>query len=213
MGRVTRPRPRPSRIRSDPARESNRLVREGDHWAFTFAGRTVRVRDLEGIHHLAHLLGEPGREFHVLDLVTLDRGHDVETDRRADDDGRVPDGDAGAMLDDRARTAYRRRLAEIDEDIEDARAAGDIGRAARSEDEREFLVRELSRAFGIGGRSRRAGAASERARVAVTRAVRKAIEQVAEHHDALGDHLRHAVRTGTYCSYEPDPAAPVTWQR
>ena len=60
------------------------------------------------------------------------------------------------MLDARAKDAYRRRLAEIEDDIEQARAFGDTERAAQADAERDFLVRELSRAVGLGGRDRRA---------------------------------------------------------
>ena len=70
-------------------------------------------------------------------------------------------GDAGEMLDVR-KAAYRRRLAEIEDDLEQARALGDIERAAQADTERDFLVRELSRAVGLGGRDRRAASASER---------------------------------------------------
>jgi tetratricopeptide (TPR) repeat protein len=46
---------------------------------------------------------------------------------------------------------------------------GDAERAAQADAERDFLVRELARAFGLGGRDRRAASASERARAGVTR--------------------------------------------
>ena len=115
----------------------------------------MRVRDLKGMHYLARLLAEPGREFHVLDLVAAET-----RDRRADaarPSGRARAlGDAGEMLDERAKEAYRRRLTEIEEDIEQARALGDTERAAQADAERDFLVRELSRAVGLGGRDRRA---------------------------------------------------------
>ena len=116
------------------------------------------------------------------------------------------------MLDARAKNAYRRRLAEIEDDIEQARALGDTERAAQADAERDFLVRELSRAVGLGGRDRRAASASERARVAVTRAVRQAIARIGEHHPELGEHLDRAIRTGTYCAYLPDPRAPAGWR-
>lgn len=73
--------------------------------------------------------------------------------------------------------------------------------------ERGFLLRELSRAVGLSGRDRRAASASERARAAVTRAVRQAITKIGEHHPPLGDHLTRTIRTGTYCAYMPDPRA------
>jgi len=177
----------------------NVFRREGDYWSVVFDGRTVRVRDLKGMRYLAQLLGNPGRELHVLDLVAAETGQQTAL------------GDAGEMLDERAKTAYRRRLVEIEDDIEQAHALGDARREAQADAERDFLVRELARAVGLGGRDRRAASGSERARSGVTRAVRQAIARIGEHHPELGEHLDHAVRTGTYCAYAPDAGAPAAW--
>jgi tetratricopeptide (TPR) repeat protein len=199
--------------RQQTANGECRFAREGDYWTIDFGGRTVRVHDLKGIRYLRRLLADPGREFHVLDLVNSERGTAAEPDRssRGFPPGTAADGGLG-LLDDQARTAYRRRLVEIEDDIEEARTMGDIERVAQAEAEREFLIRELSRAFGLGGRHRKSGTASERARAAVTRAVRTAIDRIAEYHPPLGSHLVHAVKTGTYCSYQPDPSAPIDWK-
>jgi len=179
--------------------ETNVFRREGDYWSVLFDGRTVRVRDLKGMRYLAQLLAHPGREVHVLDLVAAETGQPTAL------------GDAGEMLDDRAKSAYRRRLAEIEDDIEQARALEDAVREAQADSERDFLVRELARAIGLGGRDRRAVSTSERARSGVTRALRQGIARIGEHHPELGEHLNHAVRTGTYCAYVPDPGAPAAW--
>jgi tetratricopeptide (TPR) repeat protein len=179
--------------------EPNVFRREGDYWSVAFEGRTVRVRDLKGMRYLAQLLTHPGREFHVLDLVAAETGQQTAL------------GDAGEMLDERAKTAYRRRLAEIDEDIEQARALQDAKREEQADAERDFLTRELARAVGLGGRDRRAASASERARSGVTRAIRQGIARIGEHHPQLGEHLKRTVRTGTYCAYAPDPGAPAPW--
>jgi len=125
----------------------NMFSREGDYWSVGFEGKVVRVRDILGMRHLARLLAEPSREFHVLDLAAAEKGAELESLRS---------GDAGELLDERAKEAYRRRLHEIDEDIEEAHEIGDAERAAQAEREREFLARELSRAVGLGGRDRRA---------------------------------------------------------
>jgi tetratricopeptide (TPR) repeat protein len=195
------------------ASELSAFRREGDYWSVTFEGRTVRVKDLKGMRYLARLLAYPGRELHVVDLVTAEGEGTAPAGRIARPElGFSASGDAGEMLDTRAKEAYRRRLTEIDEDIEEARAMADGEREAQAEVERDFLVRELSRAVGIGGRDRRAGSASERARVSVTRAIRQALGRIREHHAALAEHLDHAIRTGTYCAYMPDPRTPVDWQ-
>ena len=173
----------------------------------------MRVRDLKGMHYLARLLAHPGREFHALDLVAAESVGVARSESSLTAElPRTALGDAGEMLDARAKNAYRRRLAEIEDDIEQARALGDAERESQADAERDFLVRELSRAVGLGGRDRRAASASERARVGVTRAIRYAIARIGEHHPLLGEHLNLAIRTGTYCGYLPDPRAVAAWK-
>ncbi len=192
--------------RTEPA---DSFRRDGDYWSVTFDGRTVHVRDLKGMHYVARLLADPGREHHVLDLVAAEHAQGRSVD--AGETHALPHwvlGDAGEVIDAQAKEAYRRRLAEIDDDIEQAHTGGDDERAAQAETERDFLVRELARAFGLGGRERRAASASERARAGVTRAVRHAIARIGEHDPRLGEHLSRAIRTGTYCTYLPDSRVP-----
>ncbi len=185
--------------------------REGDYWSVGFEGRTARLRDSRGLQYLACLLAEPGRELHVLDLVAAGRRARNPT---SDPEGRsfADGGHAGELLDRRAKEAYRRRLAEIDDDMEAARALGDVQRAAQADAEREVLVRELARAVGLGGRDRRAGLASERARSAVTRAIRQGLARIRDHVPSLGEHLDRTIRTGTSCAYLPDSRVSVGWK-
>jgi tetratricopeptide (TPR) repeat protein len=198
---------------AQPVEKVNVFRREGDYWSVAFEGHTVRVRNLKGVRYLARLLADPGREYHVLDLVAGETGNSEPVgNSQTASVPRSALGDAGELLDPRAKAAYRRRLAEIDDDIEQAHAIGDTERAAQADVERDFLIRELARAFGLGGRERRAASASERARPAVTRAVRQAISRIAEHHPELGEHLSRTIRTGTYCAYLPDPRALARWR-
>jgi hypothetical protein len=68
----------------------------------------------------------------VLDLVAAGKAA-LEMSRDPAGSRLVPDaGDAGQLLDPRAKEAYRRRLAEIDEDIEEARAMADVDRGGAS---------------------------------------------------------------------------------
>ena len=196
----------------DGQRNPNALRREGDYWSLSFEDRTVALRDLKGLHYLARLLAHPGREFHVLDLVAGGVTPAVSPPGTSNQELTSSGwGDSGVHLDAQAKDAYRRRLAEIDEDIEDARHLSDSGRVLQAEAERDFLIRELSRAVGLGGRDRRAGSASERARVSVTRAVRHAMSRIRQHDPPLGEHLDRAIRTGIYCVYLPDSRITASW--
>jgi hypothetical protein len=186
-----------------PAPEATNVFSvEGDTRSVVFDGRAVLVRDLKGMRYLARLLAEPGREFHVLDLVASERGATPPV---------ATDSDLGPALDTEAKNAYRRRLRDIEDDLEEATLTGDSRRAALAEADRDYIVGELARAFGLGGRSRPVGSSSERARASVTRALRYALDRVAAHHPALAEHLGSTVRTGTYCAYVPDPRVPIRW--
>lgn len=179
----------------------------------SFDGQTALIRDLLGLRYLERLLAEPNREFHALDLVAVERGSLPVAPRYFDIEAGTRDrGHAGCHLDSQAREAYRRRLLEIAEDIEDATRNNDLGRIALAEADREFLINELSRAVGLDGRPRLALATSERARTSVTRTLRYAMTRIAQHHPRLGEHLRQAVTTGTYCVYRPDPRLPAHWE-
>ncbi|HET7618448.1 MAG TPA: hypothetical protein VFK20_08060, partial [Vicinamibacterales bacterium] len=162
--------------------DGNTLSLEGEYWSVAFDGDVLRLRDAKGLRYLARLLADPGREFHVIDLVVDERGADLDASGVvARIDALQNAGDAGEVLDARAKEAYRRRLAEIDQDLEDARQRGDAVRAEAALADRHFIARELARAVGLGGRDRRVGSAAERARASVTRAVRHAMSRIRAH--------------------------------
>jgi len=184
--------------------------REGEYWSIAFDGDAFRARDSKGIRYLAHLLGTPGREIHALELVAAIEGHSPER-RRPDAAMTVAASNAGEFLDDRAKTEYRQRLRDLESELAEAEDWNDPERASRIREEIDFLARELGAAVGLGGRDRKAASNAERARVNVTRAIRSALDRIVEHSPSLGRHLGTTVRTGTFCSYQPDPRAPVSW--
>jgi tetratricopeptide (TPR) repeat protein len=192
--------------------------REGDYWTVAYADQTARLRDVKGLRYLACLLRRPGREVHVLELVREAEGLPTEPARGLSSGAVVETGlrrsrldEADRLFDPQAKAAYRRRLHELEEDLEEARSWGDPERAARAEQEMDALTQELLRGAGLGGRNRTLPSPAERARVSVTKAIRKAVTMIARQCPALGDHLAASVRTGRYCSYAPPGEAPPTW--
>lgn len=105
-----------------------------------------------------------------------------------------------------AGSALRSELAQAEE-------WNDTERASAARAELDFLKSELAAAVGLGGRDRHAASATERARISVTRAIRGALERIGSECPSLGRHLEATIRTGTYCSYTPDPRAPIRWDR
>ncbi|HXW21477.1 MAG TPA: hypothetical protein VEK14_01050, partial [Rhodomicrobium sp.] len=206
----------------------NIFRREGDFWTVAYDGEIFRLRDIKGLGYIAHLLGQPETEVHALELmasiappVPEDPGAraagDVMGAMTEEQLGELglrhgaPD-DAGEMLDSEAKAAYKRRLDELSEELEDAEQFQDVERAEKIREEKDALAKELRRAVGLGGRDRRAASISERARINVTRAIKSAIERIAENNAGLGRMLAKTIKTGTFCSYVPDPREPIFWQ-
>jgi tetratricopeptide (TPR) repeat protein len=194
LDRCGTPRPAAAATRSRA-----RLARDGKWWTASFDGASVRLADTKGLRYVAELVARPGVERHVLDLV--DRVEGVDTDGL----DRRKIGDAGPLLDARARDEYRHRIEELRSDIDDALELQDFDTAERRQAELDRLVGELARAFGLGDRSRAAASTAERARLNVTRALRAATAKLSEAMPRAGAALDRHVRTGTYCIYQPVP--------
>ena len=202
-----------------PEMSRNVFRREGEYWSVAYEGDIVRVKDAKGLRHLARLLAHPGREFHAAELEAAEGrvapAASVGSRGRAEGGEltvRLDLGDAGELLDATAKAAYKARLEELQAELDEAEGFNDPVRAAKARQEMDFLVDELARAVGLGGRDRRAASHAERARLNVTRAIRAAMANLARADPSLGRHLAATIRTGRYCSYTPDPRAPIAWE-
>jgi hypothetical protein len=200
--------------------------KEGEYWAIGYGRKSFRLKDTKGLGYLAHLLRHPAAEFHVLDLAggVAGQREDDETNQsvcglpRGEQDlekagihiGTL--GDAGEMLDEQAKVAYRHRLSELRKELEEAKEVGNVERAEKAEQEIDALTSELSRAVGLGGRNRRAASASERARQSVTKTIKAVVERIMQSDTALGDLFSRRIKTGNFCSYLPDPDFPIAWE-
>jgi tetratricopeptide (TPR) repeat protein len=164
------------------------LTREGDVWAVNGSSAPAfRLKHSKGCAYLSELLAHPGQELHVLVLVGLDHGA----------------GDAGPVLDARAKAAYKKRLDGLEDELAEAEGFGDEGRANRAREEIEILANQLASAVGLGGRDRKAASDTERARINVQRRLKDTIDSIGQCDAELGRYLGAAVKTGTYCSFTP----------
>jgi tetratricopeptide (TPR) repeat protein len=176
--------------------------RDADVWTIAYEGKGLRLKDAKGVQYIAYLLRRPGEEFHCADLAA---GGETVSARGGDTIAIAAGlGDAGDRLDAPARAAYRQRLQDLEAELAEATQCADAGRAEKLRTEIEFLREELSAAYGLGGRARKAADTSDRARKAVTSRIRETIARITTQHPALGLHLENAIRTGVFCSYVPE---------
>jgi non-specific serine/threonine protein kinase len=75
----------------------------------------------------------------------------------------------------------------------------------------DSVTDELRHGIGLSGRVRASGSPVERARVSVTQAIKAALRVIADNDARFGHYLTTTIKTGTYCSYNPDPHFAVSW--
>jgi pimeloyl-ACP methyl ester carboxylesterase len=194
----------PDAVRRSSVEQANVFRRDGEYWTVGHGGFVVTLRDTKGLRDLARLLAEPGREFHVLDLIA--EGSDTRSISSAEaaETGLGIDGRGEPVIDQAARAQYQRRITELEDAIDDAHELGDGEASAAAREELDALVSELTAAYGLAGRPRRSPDHVERARKAISRRLRDAMSRIARAHPLLGRHLDASIRTGVFCSYEPE---------
>jgi hypothetical protein len=178
---------RSERDRLQAAAPGDEFRYQGTTWQLVFDGQHAQLPDAKGLHDIAALLRSPGHEIHVFSLLGLPAS---------------PTG-ADVVLDEHARSEYGRRLAKLEREIAVADAMVDPRSSERATSERDALVHELSAATGLGGRQRRLGDQTERARKTVGARIRDALARIERVHPLLAGHLRLTLRTGTTCAYVP----------
>jgi hypothetical protein len=162
-------------------------------WRVAMGAHVATTPDLVGMRYLARLVATPNRDIPALTLV-VDSGSSPAMPGRH------------AVLDASAMTALRTRIRELRQQPV---------RSADEQEELETLTRELALASGLGGRSRVFADMPERARTAVRKALKRALEQIAAVNPVIGQHLVERVETGAICRYcvEGSSAARLAWRK
>jgi len=182
--------------------EESVFIRRGDYWMIRYQGQAAILKATRGLDCLCSLLRHPARDVHVSELLATPS------------DLPLPGffQDAGPILDSQAKAEYKRRINELRDDLEEAKQFNDSYRAARTRSELDAVAEQLATAVGLGGRNRRTSSNAERARCAVTKCIKKAIQKIGEAMPSLGYHLAARIKTGYFCSYNPHPDRPVAWK-
>jgi len=192
------------------------ICKHGDYWTIQHDGQIAWLKATRGLESLACLLLHPGREFHVRELIGSATPVLGLAEWRAQQDDNqmrtVRLQDSGPILDGRAKAEYKLRLAELRSELQEAERFNDTDRVESIQQESDAIAKQLAVAVGLGGRNRKTASDAERARTAVTKRIRNSIQKLAKTTPSLGHHLASSIKTGYFCSYNPDPGCSVRWK-
>ncbi len=179
--------------------EESLFLRLNDYWIIRYHGHAALLKSTRGLHYLAVLLGDPGREFHVRELLA--RPTDVSTPA------------AAVVANERVTGGLYAGVPVLDAQAKDqAERFNDPQRKTEVQNELQAIADHLAFAVGLGGRDRKTSSDAERARSAVTKCIKQAVRKIGEAIPSLGYHLAARIKTGYFCSYNPHPDRPVAWK-
>jgi hypothetical protein len=187
--------------------------RQNDYWIIRYHSHAALLKSTLGLRYLAALLREPGREFHVRELLARPTG--VSTPAAPIVANRRVTGGLRAgvpMLDAQAKADLKSRLNDLRHELNEAERFNDFHRKTEAQNELQAISKYLASAVGVGGRDRKSSSDAERARSAVTKCIKKAIEKIGDAIPSLGCHLATRIKTGYFCSYNPHLDRPVAWK-
>ena len=196
-----------------PTHEQSLLVRQNDYWIIRYHDHTAYLTSMRGLGILAVLLRNPGREFHAMEMLA--RPMDASTSPAAVEmyGHVVSELYVGIpVLDAQAKAECQCRLIELWQDLNEAERFHDPQRKTEAQNEMQAIADYLASAVGLGGRDRKTSSDAERARSAVTKRIKKAIQTIGDAIPSLGYHLAARIKTGYFCSYNPHPERPVNWK-
>jgi hypothetical protein len=210
---VERVRESPADFSILPTHEDSLFLRQNDYWVIRYHGRTALLKSTRGMRYVAVLLRNPGREFHVMELLARPL-HPSTLAAAVGAHGHVIGGlYAGVpVLDAQTKAECKCRLNELRQELSEAERFNDPQRKSETQGEVQAITDYLASAVGLGGRDRRASSDAERARSAVTKCIKKVIQRIGAAIPSLGYHLAARIKTGYFCSYNPHPDRPVAWK-
>lgn len=190
---------------------------DGEIWNVVYEGQATRLRNLKGLRYIAYLLATPAKEFHVFDLIAEVEGISAEatnepyakiSQKQLKEEHSLTTsflGDAGDILDAQTIKEIQEQLRGLHEDLAEAEKNNDLGMASKYKEEIELLESYISQAYSKKkGRSRKAADPADKARKAVSRSITRSLRKIKIEHPSLWRHLYNSIKTGFFCSYNPE---------
>ncbi len=179
-----------------PAPPSYEFRKTGDYWTVRFNGEFTTIKDAIGPSYVAQLLARPHRKIFAPDLLEAVTGQ-VGI-------GKV--GSAGEQTDNQTLDEVKKKYLNIQAELEKAERNNDLAAQERLQRELDSLTDYLKTVKGFNGRTRKASDDADKIRRAMTQAIGRVLDSLGAEGKlpAAAQHLRNAIKTGLFMSYEPE---------
>ncbi len=179
-----------------PAPPPYEFRKTGDYWTVRFDGEFTTIKDAVGPSYIAQLLARPHHKIFAPDLLEAVTGQ-VGI-------GKV--GSAGEQADKQSLDEVKQKYLDAQAELEEAERNNDLAAQERLQRELDGLTDYLKTVKGFNGRTREASDDADKIRRAMTQAIGRVQDSLGAEGKlpAAAQHLRNAIKTGLFMSYEPE---------
>jgi hypothetical protein len=167
--------------------KSNRFQQQGKNWCICYEGKEIILPDSKGMAYIQYLLLHPNKDVAAIELQVLS--------------SKIANFTVDLMQYDQADHKTITQVLQRKNDLE--KTTPDSPEISKLKDYLKNSTR--------GGKSSIFTTANEKARQTVQKAINVAIQKIVDSHDALGSHLRNSIKTGLFCTYQPD--TKINWNK
>lgn len=220
LGLISQPKPLAitDSIENDPHDYIFRL--NGDFWQIKYGSEFSNIRDSKGLRYIYQLVAKTSRSIRADVLASADGRSSIA-------EGLViPEDEYPVYHEDNSINDYSNRVSE-----KTPSASYKVWKGALSELEAKLdtylidsddyseteqrirdLKKEISKTFNIRGEVRQQSDNGDKARQAVTQAIKRDIKKMSKALPTLSDHFSEHLNTGFECVYDPPPDQLPDWQ-
>ena len=164
----------------------------GFGWQISMGDTAHAFRDKIGFYYLASLVLRPLEPVTAVDLQAA----------KHQQHARIYAGSLGPVQSTESLSALRSRAKDVMEDLEEARMTGSATLQERLQHELSSIAQAIRSGTALGGKTRDQRD-SERVRIAVTKAIQRAIWSIRQRTPAMADYFDRTIVTGTWLRFHP----------
>ncbi len=193
---------KPEESNSPTSDDVNIFSRCGDFWEITYDSKLTRIRDLVGLRYIAVLLANPRIPNDCIELVRK-ANPDTSADGPTEDGLTISkETFIRRFLDKKAIRHLKRRLSDLDDEIEEATQRGESIEKIEELSQEKTKILKYLRDHQYGYPALTPGA--KKAANSVTKAMKEAIKKIRKEDALLAAHLTNSLKFGLKPVYMPE---------
>ncbi len=185
-------------VKETPKEAENIFRKDGDYWQVAYQGSaTTTIKNSKGMSYIHRLLEKPDESIAAMQFYV--KGEIIYMDSANQQD----------VADSKTIADCQKRLIEIDRELDEAKKNNDFATQDRLNKEQEEIL-TLLKTDTFGGKSAKFSDNKEKARIAVTNAINRALDNIKEHNQSLYQHLNNSILRGSDFTYTLDKK--INWE-